>query len=393
MAQPTLKELFDGVLADLNAELDISIPLFGKIFLRALAAVQAGKLWLSYKFLALVQKNIFVDTADPESKGGTLERFGRIKLNRNPFLPVAGIYTVEVTGTIGATIKANTTFKSNDDAANPGKLFVLDVEKILVAETDSIVLRAFEGGIDSKLEIGDQLTATAPISNVNSIVTTLTEDTQPLAGEDIEDYRDKAIEAYRLEPQGGASSDYRIWSADAQGVRRVFPFAKTGFSNEINVFVEATIVDSIDGKGTPTIGILTEVEEVIEFDPDISRPLTERGRRPLGLFKANVEPIEVKTVDIEITNFIGLTPTIQQNIITAVSVLLDDIRPFVAGADVVEDKNDILSVNNLIFSVLEVIPNDTNFDTLTFKIDTVPVPVSQLFENGDIPFLGVIDFV
>lgn len=391
---PTLKELFDDILDNLEAEFNITIPLIGKNFLRVIAVVQAAKLKLYYLTIARVQKNIFVDTADSQDVGGTLERFGLVKLGRLPFTAVAGEYTVEVTGNIGGTIKAGTTFKINDDALNPGKLFVLDNEKVLAAPIDTMTLRALEAGLDSKLLIGDKLTSTSPIANVDRIVEAQTEDVQPLAAEDIEDYRDKAIEAYQLEPQGGAASDYRIWSADAQGVKRVYPFAKSGDSNVIDLFVEATIVDSTDGKGTPSAGILSDVEDVVEFDPDISKPLEERGRRPLAVFQINFEPITVKTVDIEITGFVGLTPTLEQNINDAVTALLTDLRPFVAGADVVADKNDILSINKLIFTVQDVLVSNENlFEELTFEVDSVDVGASFQFLNGDIPFLGVITFV
>lgn len=80
---PTTQELYTSIKSDLETELNINIPVFGKIFLRALAAVQAAKLKLYYLAIASVQKNIFPDTADPESIGGTLERFGIVKLGRN----------------------------------------------------------------------------------------------------------------------------------------------------------------------------------------------------------------------------------------------------------------------------------------------------------------------
>lgn len=393
MAIPTLTELSNDILADLEAEFGITIPLFGKSFLRVLAFVQAAKLKLYYLTIARVQKNIFVDTADSEAIGGTLERFGRVKLGRNPFNAVAGEYTVEVTGTVAATVNANTTFKTNDDALNPGKLFVLDVAKVLGAPTDSMTLRALEAGVDSKLEIGDQLTATAPIANVDQIVTTLTEDVQPLAAESLEDYRDKSIEAYQLEPQGGAASDYRIWSKDAQGVKQSYPFAKSGESAVVDLFVEATLVDSLDGKGTPTVAILDDVEDVVEFDPDISQPLEERGRRPLGAFQVNFLAITVKTVDIDITGFVGLTPTLEGNINDAITAFLETVRPFVGGADVLVDKNDVLTNNKLIFVIQDILTNEQFFETLEFEIDGSPVGTSFQFLNGDIPFLGVITFV
>jgi len=387
---PKLQELKDQIIADLENEFNISIPLFGKNFLRVLASVQAAKLKIIYLAIGVLQKNIFIDTADPESIGGTLERFGRIKLGRNPFAATAGEYLVDVTGTVSAVIDANTTFKSNDDSASPGKLFVLDADYTLLGVGDQITLRALEPGVESKLQVADQLTATSPIANVNQIVTVDSETTQPLAGETIEVYRTKGIDAYQLEAQGGAGTDYRLWSLDAQGVLRTFPYAKSGAANEINHYVEATIVDSSDGKGTPTAAILTAVEDVVEFDPDITRPLNERGRRPLAVFQVNFLAITPLDVDIEIDAYVGSTPAIETLIINGLTAFINKIRPFVSSSDVLANKNDILDINGIISEILEAQPG-SSFGTVTLKVSSISV-LTHTFENGDIPFVDTIIF-
>ncbi len=393
MAIPTTKELQEQIISDLETQLNVTIPALGKNFIRALAAVQAAKLRLFYLTIGAVQKNIFVDTADPEASGGTLERFGRVKLGRNPFPATAAIYDVDVTGQIGAVIKASTTFKSNDDSLNPGKLYVLDNEVTLTTTTFSIQLRSLETGLETKLNIGDLLTVTSPVANVDSEATVTNEDTTPLAAEDIEDYRQKAIDAYQLEAQGGAATDYRIWSADAQGVAKVYPFAKSGASNEINLFVEATLADSADGKGTPTAQILSDVEDVVEFDPDTSKPLNDRGRRPLGVFQVHFLAIIPLDVDIEVVGFIGLTPELEVLINSAIFNMLADIRPFVSGADILENKNDVLSINKIIFEIQSVIPDSTFFSSINLNIDGNPIATSFTFIEDKIPFLNSLTYV
>jgi len=67
---PTLSQLYNGVLNDLQSQYNVTVPVFGKVFLRALAAVQAGKLKLFYLGLANIQKNIWPDTADSVAIGG-----------------------------------------------------------------------------------------------------------------------------------------------------------------------------------------------------------------------------------------------------------------------------------------------------------------------------------
>ena len=388
---PTLSQLYNDILSNLQSELNINIPLVGKNFLRALAAVQAAKLKLYYLAIANVQKNIFVDTADPEAIGGTLEWFGFVILGRYPFTAQPGTYFVLVTGTVGAIVKANTVFKSNDDALNPSQLYVLDVDYTLVAGFNFIDLRALEPGLNSQLSLGDKLTATEPIALVNSIVTVNFETIAPLAPESIEDYRDKAIEAYQLEPQGGAGADYRLWSKDAQGVKQSYPYAKTGFSNELELYVEATIADSIDGKGTPSAALLLAVEAVVEFDPNPVPPLDERGRRPLGILNIDFNPVTIREVDIVITGYIGLTPTIQASIFNGIEAALAEVRPFVSSVDIVATKNDIMNVFKITSEILQAEPGSI-FTSVDLYLDAIITP-SHVFSLGDIPHLNSVTYV
>jgi hypothetical protein len=387
---PTTSELYNSILADLQAQYGSNIPVFGKVMLRAFAISQAGKLKLFYYGLGLLQKNIFIDTADPESSGGTLERFGRIKLGRNPFPAQAGKYQIEITGSVGATVAAQTTFKSNDDSVNPGKLFILDVAYVLVATTDSIVVRALDAGLDSKMSIGEGMTATIPIPLVNKAATVLGETVSPLAAESIEDYRTKGQNSYRTEPQGGAVTDYRLWASDAQGVKQTYPYAKSGAANEINLFIEATEVDSTDGKGTPTPTILSDVEDVVELDPDTTFPIEDRGRRPLGVFDVHYLAITPKDIDIVIDDFVGITAEKQTSIFNALKLALSTVRPFIAGADLLVDKNDILDVNKIISVILSAQPGSI-FGSVTMSVDGSPVS-TYTFYNGDIPYLDSVTY-
>lgn len=387
---PTLKELYDDIIDDIEADFGATIPLFGKSFIRVMAGVQAAKLKLFYLALGNVQKNIFVDTADRESKGGTLERFGRAKLGRDPFAAVAGVYTAEVTGSVAAVIPAGTTFKSDDDSANPGFIFRLDTEKTLTAGTDTISLRALTAGLDSQLEVGDTLTATAPIANVDETATVTVETTEPLAAEDIEEYRRKALAAYQLEPQGGAATDYRLWAADAQGVQEVYPYAKSGAANEINLYVEATTDDSSDGYGTPTSAILDAVEEVVELDPDTTKPINQRGRRPLAVFQIHYLPVSPKPIDIIIASYVDITAAKQASILAAITAAINEVRPFISGADVLSEKNDILDKNKIVATILEAVPGSI-FGAITLKVDSVSVS-TYTFSDGNIPYFNSIAY-
>lgn len=382
---PTLSELYSQIVADLESELGESIPLFGKSFLRATAAVQAAKLWLNYKINAFVQKNSWIDTADPESMGGSLERFGRVKLGRNPYPATAGQYVVTVTGSIGAVIPARTIFKSNDNALNAGKLFILDNQYTLVSVSDSVTLRALEIGIDSRLNVGNQLTSTTPISLVDSLATVSSESVEPLSAENIEVYRRKIIESFQLEPQGGSSSDYRLWANEVQGVAQSYPFAASGQVGYVNLYIEATIEDSTDGQGSASNSLLNDVRDNIQL-PISGVP----ARKPVGniVNYLSVTPLEV---NIEITGFQGLTTDIENLILGALTEEIAKIRPFVSAIDIVSKRNDTLNTNKIITTILTTVPGSV-FGTITLEVDSV-VMTSKTFAGGQIPFLNSVTYV
>lgn len=382
---PTLSELKTALVNSIESQFNITLPSVGGNFLRGMSDVMAGKLWLLYKTVAFTQKNIFVDTADSEAIGGTLERFGRVKLGRNPFGAVSGQYKIAVTGSIGAVIPASTTFKSDDDSANPGYLFVLDSAYTFTGTTGSITLRALTAGLDSELENGNTLTATVPIALVDEQVTVSAIVVEPQSAEDLEDYRQKAIEAYRLEAQGGAGADYRLWSFDAQGVKTSYPYAKSGNNNEVNLYVEATIADSTDGQGTPSATILSDVEDAIEL-PTTTRP----SRKPLGVYEVNYLPVNIRYVSVIIDSYANYDVATGNIIYAAIKDYLSEIRPFVSSIDILANQNDTISSNAIISVILQAVPG-ASFGTVTMEVDNVPSADFQFF-NGDIPAIGIVSY-
>jgi uncharacterized phage protein gp47/JayE len=387
---PTLQQIYNGILSDLQTELGVVISLIGRVFLRAMAAVQAGKLKLLYLTLGIIQKNIWPDTADPEALGGTLERFGRVKLGRNPFPAVAGQYDIDVTGTIGGIIKAGTTFKSNDDSAHPGILYVVDNDFTLASSPDTVTVRALTAGDAGQLNNLDGLTATAPIALVDALAFVSAEVVQPLEAETTEAYRQAVLNSFRLEAQGGAGADYRIWSADAQGVKTVYPYAKTGQPCELDLFIEATVVDSIDGKGTPSATTISDVETVVEFNPDTTLLLNERGRRPISAFNIDFQAVTPYDVDINIPGG-SFTAAQKAAITTALEDFINLIRPFVPSCDILSEKNDILDVNKIIGVIINVVPG-ASFSTPTFEVGGVTY-TTYTFINGNIPFPNSVTFI
>ncbi len=280
-------------------------------------------------------------------------------------------------------------FKANDDSLSPGIIYILDEAYTLVATSDTIIVRALTAGIDGKLNLVDKLTATSPIALVDSIATVSAEVIQPLAGETIEEYRAAIAKRVLLEPTGGSDGDYRIWASDAQGIKEVYPYKKSGGYAEVNLYVEATIADSDDGKGTPSAALLADVEDVVNFSPDTTLSLNERGRRPTQVI-VDYLPVSPKDVDIIITGAVGFSVAEKTAIEAALFTAINKIRPFVAGADILSNKNSILD-NNAVVGVIVTVKPGAVFTSVTILIDGVAL-VSYEFTAGDIPYPNSVTY-
>jgi len=389
---PSLSTLQSQIENDIRTKFGITRPWIGlKIALRIIAMVQAARLKLIYLFISDVLKNLFVDTADSELNGGTLERFGRVKIGRNPLPARAGEYTMTVTGNIGGIIAKGIIFKSLQTATSPDKLYEVKNSITLSDISASVGIIALESGESAVLVIGDTIESTIPIANVDSKATIASVDILPVDAEDLETYRQIVMQSFQLEPQGGASTDYRLWSADAQGVRTVYAYTKNNASYTVQVFVEALPANSEPGqpKGVAPQAMLDEVTSVIEMDPDTSKTLNERGRRPL---QAIVEVLSV--IPVGVTIIIHDLSNKETATITAITNALNDlmysIRPYIAGADG-ENKNDTIYVSSVIAAIYGAIDKSINFSAIDIKINNTVIP-SFTFGNapasyGNYPYL------
>lgn len=381
---PTSLEVFEAISNDLRAKLDLTDDQLRKVA-DAFAAVQTGQVSLLYLFLADILANLFPDTADLAANGGQLERLGNIYLNRQPNPATAGIYTVNVTGENGSVIRSGLTFKSNDDSRSPGILFITDAETVLTGAGDTIQIRSLTAGVDAILDVGNELTITEPVIGVEQIVDIATVVEEPRAAESIADYRQAVIDAIQLEPQGGARTDYILWSRDAQGVRKAYPFVKENDAGTTQVYVEATIDDSTDGNGTPSAQLLLDVEDVILLDPDVTKPIEERGRRPIQT-ELEVLPIVTIPVDVEIVGLNEDTTAIRATIQSNIESYLYTIRPFIAGADLARNKNDIIYAARLQSVISDVLDTSNFFTGFVLSVNGVDVN-SFVFNRENIPYL------
>ncbi len=387
---PTIKNIQLNLSNDFKSKLGLTTDYLKKT-LEVFSLVLSGEFHLAYLYLSDIQDNIFPDRATTQEFGGTLERQGMIYMNRPPFPDSIGVFKASVVGVAGSVLRQNLTFKSNEATLNPGQVYILDSEYTLIGTADVIEIRSIGAGVDYNLNVNDNLTITEPVIGVDKTITITEVVEQPKAGETTELYRQAILNAIQLEPQGGSKADYIQWSTDAQGVRKIYPYVRDVDAGTIDIYVEATLVDSTDGKGTPSSSILLEVEDVIEMDPDITKPLNERGRRPMQA-DPNVVSIILVPVDITITGLNDSPTSVRDTIESSIIDLLYDVRPFISGADLRRDKNDILYSGKVQSVVTDSLINGNFFNTLDLYVDGNAV-TSYEFTLGNIPYLRDLNYV
>lgn len=386
---PTIVEINQNISGDLKSRFNLFSDKLKKTF-NALALVLSGQFHLVYLYLRDIQNNIFPDTATSELQGGMLERLGRIYLNRNPFNATIGRFNISVVGVAGSVLRENLTFKSNEDALNQGQVYVLDLEYTLTGTDDVIEVRSIGSGVEFNLNVGNRLTITEPIIGVDKTVTVTEIIEQPKASEDLELYRQAILTTIQLEPQGGSKGDYRQWATDAQGVRLVYPYVRDSNASIVDIFVEATLADSVSGTGVPTTTILNDVLEVINEDPDVTKLPYERSRKPMQA-DVQVSAITRVPIDINITGLNNNTASVQSTIESAIVDFLYKVRPFIDGADLRRNKNDILYSGKLQSAVTDSLTNGNFFNDLTVLVDGNAV-VFYEFDLGNVPYLRNLNF-
>lgn len=386
---PTLQDLEDQIMNSYATEFGISVDDLGDTF-KIDAKVTAALLYPFYLTTGRIENNIFPDLADED----TLLRYGNGLLGRGLKPATSGEYSVEVTGTVGQTISAGTTFKSNDDSKSPGYLYVLDFDYTLTSETDSIQLRALTSGLKSSLIIGDQLTSTQPLTAIDDEIEVTATVTTPSDAEEIDSYREDVLEALRLEPQGGSPSDYRLWALDVAEVRTVYPYLKPNNIGDIDIYIEATEENSESIIGVPSQAIIDDVYKKpsggdAESGAIIYNESEGRGRKPVGIYSVDAYPVEPVSIDLEFTDLTNIAA--RDEIQSTVDDYLYNIRPFIAGAASLLDKNDILTVGQLISIVVGVLDEQGGtFSDLSMRVDSDLVN-TYTFTYGFYPYLRNIN--
>lgn len=365
---PSYAELFQLISNDLKNKFSITTFL-GKTFMIPFATVLAGLAKTFYLAIYQENKNIFYDFCSDEM----LDRYALVKLRRQRNPAINGEYTITVTGVIGAVIPVNTVFSHTS-----GNRYITDAEHVMITASDDIQVRSLTEGTAGRRYAGDELRATSPIINVDSIAQVVSEVVAPTNAESYEELRINLKNSDAVQLQGGAPADWRAWAEPVAGVREVYPYKRIGGGSEIDLFTESFPADSVDGYGTPPQSILDAVLAAIEPD-----------KEPQGVAEVYYLPVITVPVDIDIDTLED--PSLESEIRFAVDALLYTVRPFVAGADPIADEKKGILYSSEIFSTVKTVTSG-NIADITMYVEGVQL-TKYMFDYGRIPFLRNINLV
>lgn len=214
--RPTLTDLRNQVMSDINASLTGANSFLRKAVLNVLAIAQAGLAHLHYGYLDWISKQAVPWTATDEY----LAAWGALK---NVYLKdaVPAVLTVQFTGAPGAPatpISAGVNMVRAD-----GETYTVQ-ESVTVPSGGTAVVTVLDtvAGALGNCDVGTSLTLATTIDGVQSTGAVTGTVTTGVDAEDQGAFGGRVIGAFQITPQGGDKNDYRAWALDVPGVTRAW---------------------------------------------------------------------------------------------------------------------------------------------------------------------------
>jgi len=344
---PTIQELNDLIIAQVEAKLSQTIPLLPKAFNRVIAKVFAGVFIILYKYGGFMFLQMFVETMTNQET----------MINGVPVKPLTAVGVMMGVGPPTEAVPAEVDFDftvllpTGADTLPSGTPILNDASGITYVTigdtayggagpaTETVTIRAASdqqggngAGDQGNVDNATVLSFVAPPANVDpdGVVSA-----QSVTGVDEESesvYKSRIFARFQTPPQGGAYADYSIWGETVTGVINVYPY--TGDPGEVDVYSEVST--DLDADGIPDAAKLLEVYNAIEVD--VAGLAT---RRPANAF-VNSLAIARTAFTVEVY---GITAPSVSEAETAVTAAVEawflDREPYIPGWSVGVRKDQI----------------------------------------------------
>lgn len=388
---PTIEEIKDSIIQDIEARINQTVRLLPKAFIRVLAAVLAGIYIQLFKYGGFIFLQIFVSTASFKETTifgkilTPLIEWGRLFGIGDPTPAVQAVLTIQLTvNSIGSALLAGTQFKSSINDV----LYITDQEILLDTNPKDIQVTATVGGDIGNLEVNDIVQSVNPIGSIDKDAVVQSVDTTGIDSESEENYRRRVLQIKQDPPQGGAVSDYRIWSVEVSGVVNAFPYS--GDPGQVLVFVEGDRT-VFPPDGIPSASTLLAVGASI--DQVNRRPVTAIIDPVGDQTYINIQAITRVTFDVEIIGLTTTNPTqVQADILTALTEYMFDREPFIDGLTN-DPRKEKITRNNVSAIIDDIVTADNGtYSSVSIEISGSPV-TEYILAQGEMAKLGTLSFV
>ena len=390
----SIKEVEALLINSFEHEFNKKLRLLPKSFIRVFCRVLAGVFIILYKQIGWYFLQLFPETADWQEvtilgqRIRPLVKLGALFGIGEPLAGVQwqGIIEVEVLK-MGSVLYSGTQLKSSVT----GKLYVASETKTLLLNKEMVKVVCTEIGTAGNLEVNDVLNFVNPYGFVKSEAVILEVERMGLDEELEANYRERLINRFRLQPQGGALADYRIWAADVPGVLRVYPYNDKEQPGGVLLYVSG--IPSVFNDRIPDKGLLKKVGEVCTYDPEtgkaIRKPLTAMLDPKNDGSYENIKPVSVVEIEVAVTGVTGIAPADFAELIKpALKNYFLDRDLYIRGLSDDNNRTNVISRNHVITVINQIaVTAKAVFEEVVLKKENV-VFSSYVLDDGKLAKLG-----
>lgn len=349
MASPATKkaakQISDMFIAQLEAQLNQTIPLFPRAFNRVLAKTMGLAFVILFQFAEFIALQMFIRFASdkPLTIGGVtivpLDEWGElIGLTRGEGQRWEGTVEVSVL-TLGGSLPSGTQLTN----PNSGEVYITIGDTQLDAIAVYPTVRAINYLAVASLDVGQVISFVSAPNTIAKDVTVFTVDKVGADPETTEDWRQRQLNWWAARPQGGAYADYREWGEEVEGVANIYPFTggtsgiPTSGPGQADIYVEADAT-LLNPDGIADAALLKAVYDNIELTA--ATGLADRRNMNTWVNTASIFRITVDAtvLDLVVENETEVRAVVEQ----ALSDYLRDRENYILGLSVLPRK-DVIS--------------------------------------------------
>lgn len=390
----TVDYVYNLLIESFQEKFNNKLRLLPKSFIVIFSKVLSVIFVLPYKVCGWFYLQLFPDTASFDRvnvMGISLQPLVKLGVNIGVGEPTSGqAWEGLVSATVvteGQAITAGTQLKSDVT----GLMYVVSETVTTEGQSVNVPVYCVQSGSGGNLAQGDEIKFVSPLGFIAQDAVVASTTKEGLDEETADHYRARVVNRYSTQPQGGALSDYRIWSYDAPGVLQTYPYNGEDSPGDVEIYVAGNT--DVYPDRVPGRELCVAVGEACTYDPETGiadrKPLTAILDPDYNGTYRNIQPVSIVTVDVYVSDVVGVDVS---DFGAAYKSVCDDYllgrEPYIRGLSDENNKSNSIQKNTLIALANSVATSlKAQFGTVTMNINNVQVDNYNL-DRGELSALG-----